>query len=670
MPGTAILSPGAGYAVVVSISLGFAILMIGITKLQTRYTKYKQTNLAEFASASHSVKPGLVACACVSSWTWSATLLTSSAQAYSNGMGGGWFYGAGATVQIFLFSMTSAKIKQNAPSVHSFCEIIRCRWGKAAHLVFLTFSLLTSILVSAMLVTGGSATVTSLTGASTQAISIIMPLSVAAYVMIGGLRSSLLADFIHTAALFVIILFFMFNVFCSNAKIGSIERMYEGLQQAAIDYPIEGNRDGSYLTFRSKSGLIFMALNLITNLGTVFNDQAYHQRAIASRPETAVKSYILAGSAWLAIPLAFATSMGLSGAILRGDAAWPGLTPAEVSAGLPAGAAAQTLLGSSGAVVLLILLFLAVTSATAAELCAVSTLLTYDVYLPYVNPRATEKQTLFFDHCAIVGFGALIGVLGIALFYAGISLGWLYNATGIFVASAVLPIAYCIMWRKANKIACMTAALLGCALGVTAWLVTASALNGGSVTIATTQQDYPMLTGSVTSIGVSIIISTLGSLIWPENYSFDDTRALHAHSEASEETEPSTPSSETEEKELEHKSAATPKINLESSSLAENGGAKDDILVYQRKFETARNVTIPLFFILLVLIPIPLATAGGGYISSLAGFKAYVSIGFIWIFYGAGVVVLYPVWEYRTELRDICRNIFDDIRGKRISQAS
>lgn len=115
------------------------------------------------------------------------------------------------------------------------------------------------------------------------------------------------------------------------------------------------------------------------------------------------------------------------------------------------------------------------TSATAAELCAVSTLLTYDVYLPYVNPRATEKQTLFFDHCAIVGFGALIGVLGIALFYgklmcsdclshenanirstAGISLGWLYNATGIFVASAVLPIAYCIMWRKANKIACMT----------------------------------------------------------------------------------------------------------------------------------------------------------------------------------------------------------------------
>jgi len=95
MPGTAILSPGVGYAIVLAISLGFAVLMVGITKLQERYTKFKQSSLAEFASASHSVKPGLIACAIVSSWTWSSTLLTSSAQSFSQGMVGGWAYGAG-----------------------------------------------------------------------------------------------------------------------------------------------------------------------------------------------------------------------------------------------------------------------------------------------------------------------------------------------------------------------------------------------------------------------------------------------------------------------------------------------------------------------------------------------------------------------------------------------
>lgn len=85
------------------------------------------------------------------------------------------------------------------------------------------------------------------------------------------------------------------------------------------------------------------------------------------------------------------------------------------------------------------LLFLAVTSATAAELCAVSTVATYDIFLPYIKPNATDKQTLFFDHCAIVAYGAIMAILGIALYYAGISLGFLYNMTGILVASAVLP---------------------------------------------------------------------------------------------------------------------------------------------------------------------------------------------------------------------------------------
>jgi len=56
------------------------------------------------------------------------------------------------------------------------------------------------------------------------------------------------------------------------------------------------------------------------------------------------------------------------------------LTPDDVSAGLPASAAASALLGKAGASILLVLLFLAVTSASSAELIAVSSILTYDVY--------------------------------------------------------------------------------------------------------------------------------------------------------------------------------------------------------------------------------------------------------------------------------------------------
>ena len=104
---------------------------------------------------------------------------------------------------------------------------------------------------------------TDLTGANQYAISMIISLPVAVYTLVGGLRSSLLADYIHTGALFAIILTFQFTVYATSDKIGSPSRMYDLLVQAGKDWPVEGNKDGSYLTFQSSSGMIFMVINLI-----------------------------------------------------------------------------------------------------------------------------------------------------------------------------------------------------------------------------------------------------------------------------------------------------------------------------------------------------------------------------------------------------------------------
>jgi Na+/proline symporter len=68
------------------------------------------------------------------------------------------------------------------------------------------------------------------------------------------------------------------------------------------------------------------------------------------------------------------------------------LTPADVSAGLPASAAAAALLGKAGAAILLVLLFLAVTSASSAELIAVSSILTYDIYKVTFSSQCPGKQ--------------------------------------------------------------------------------------------------------------------------------------------------------------------------------------------------------------------------------------------------------------------------------------
>jgi hypothetical protein len=209
------------------------------------------------------------------------------------------------------------------------------------------------------------------------------------------------------------------------------------------------------------------------------------------------------------------------------------LTAAQVGAGLPAPSAAAALLGTSGGILMLVLLFLAVTSAASAELVAVSSLITYDVYVPYVNPNATERQILAVDHIAIVVYGVIMGVLGVIFFYAGISMGWLYEFMGVVLGSAVCPIALSIMSGKANKRGCIAGAWIGLAAGIIAWLVTTATLNGNVISIDTTFQDYPMLAGNLASLGVGGIISTATSLMWPENFDFDITRALHVHGDGS-----------------------------------------------------------------------------------------------------------------------------------------
>lgn len=192
----------------------------------------------------------------------------------------------------------AAKLKLNAPHAHTWLEIVYARWGRTAHLTFMFFGLATNIIVSSMLILGGSATVTSLTGMNTLVACFLIPAGVAIYVVVGGMRATLLCDYTHTSVLFAIILVFVFTVYVTSDKIGSFSAMHALLTKAAEVAPVAGNAHGSYLTMRSKNGLIFGVINVIGNFATVFQDQAYWQRAIASRPATCVKAYLLGGLAW------------------------------------------------------------------------------------------------------------------------------------------------------------------------------------------------------------------------------------------------------------------------------------------------------------------------------------------------------------------------------------
>ena len=91
--------------------------------------------------------------------------------------------------------------------------------------------------------------------------------------------------------------------------------------------------------------------------------------------------------------------MGLSALALESSPSFPTypnrMSAADVSAGLVLPDAAVALLGTGGAAATLLLIFMAVTSAMSAELIAVSSIWTYDIFQTYINPQASGKKLIY-----------------------------------------------------------------------------------------------------------------------------------------------------------------------------------------------------------------------------------------------------------------------------------
>ncbi|PJB97127.1 MAG: urea active transporter, partial [Nitrosopumilales archaeon CG_4_9_14_0_8_um_filter_34_10] len=370
---------------------------------------------------------------------------------------------------------------RKAPSAHTFLEIIRARYGNGSHKVFLVFALMTNMIVTAMLLLGGSAVVNGLTGMNISLAAFLIPIGVMIYTLVGGLKATFVADYMHTIIIFVVILTFVAAVYVNTDITGGVEGMYEKLVAAAKLHPVEGNAAGAFLTLASAGGLMFGIINIVGNFGTVFVDQAYWQRAIAAQPSSTVKGFLLGGACWFAIPFTLATTMGLTAIALNVD-----LTPAQVQMGLVVPAAATALMGEIGAIMVLAMLFMAVTSAGSAELIAVSSLITYDIYRTYKNPNASGKQLVKVSRITIVGFGLGMGGLAIILLGMGLSLGFVYLAMGIIIGAAVIPIALTILWKKTNKVAATLGAIIGLMIAMSTWIITAASLPefGGEITLA------------------------------------------------------------------------------------------------------------------------------------------------------------------------------------------
>jgi SSS family transporter len=611
-----VLPQEMGYFVVIGFGAIFAVLVTLMIKAETRYLGTKPTS-EWFNTAGRTVKTGLTAAAIVSAWTWAATLLQSSSVAYQYGISGPFWYAAGASIQVLLFGILAIELKRKAPNSHTFLEIIRARYGDGAHKVFLVFALMTNMIVTAMLLLGGAAVVNGLTGMDISLAAFLIPLGVLIYTLAGGLKATFIADYLHTAIIFAVLLIFVTTVYIFSPITGGVQGMFDKLASAAALKPVEGNAGGAYLTMASVGGLIFGIINIVGNFGTVFVDQAYWQRAIAARPSSAVKGYLVGGMAWFSIPFTLATTLGLS-AVALGIV----LTPAQVSLGLAAPSAAAALMGDVGAIFILTMLFMAVTSAGSAELVAVSSLVTYDVYRTYRNPSATGKQLLKVSKYTIIFFGIGMGGLATVLLQAGLSLGYVYLAMGVIIGSAVIPIALTLLWKKTTKAAATGGAIAGLVGGLAAWFITAQMMYG-EISLASTGANIPLLAGNVVAIILGGAIAFLGSLVRPANFDFKAMRE---------------------------------DITLvdEKGIHYEDSREKDEMALKKAfKFSVISGLVMTL--VLVVAWPIPLHASGYVFDSGFYGF--WVTIALVWASGAAAVIIGLPIVEARGGIAHVLRGM-------------
>lgn len=521
-------------------------------------------------------------------------------------------------MQITLFSLIAIQMKRKAPNLHTHLEMLRLRYGTLGHLTFLFFALATNILVVSSILVGAAATIQSITGTNTYASLFLLPLAVAAYTLRGGLRSTILADYLHTVVIFIILFVFWFRAYTTSDLIGSPAKMYDLLVGAAQKNP-SPNYQGSFVTGKSLESIKFAWLSFLEYTGVVFNDASFHQKGIAANPSATVPGYVIGSLSWFSLPWTLATTAGLVAIALETTSpsfpTYPNpMSTEEVSAGLVLPYAAQALLGKGGSAAVLLLMFMSSTSAISAQLIAVSSIGGYDIYKTYIRKDANEHQILRVQQIVVIGFTLFMAAFGSLLHGVGVDLGFLYNITGVWSTAALPQMCFSFFGSRLPRWAVFPGIWIGFFAGLAVWLSLANRLVG-AVNLTALGDTTVCLYTFATTIATGILLCTIGSIFTPVHFDWNsiwENRYKNADDEA------------------------------EIRIIEADERFSQQSLKKWLYLSIGASVTI--FSIFMLIWPLSLYR---DYIFTRTFFSGWVIVSVIWALAAFGAVGIFPLWEGR-----------------------
>ncbi|KAH7153634.1 Sodium:solute symporter family-domain-containing protein [Dactylonectria macrodidyma] len=637
------LPQSVGYGVVVAAGLAFAFGMIGVTTILKKTLHEDNSKAETFMVANRSVRTGLVASAVVSSWLWSTALLSCVLVTYSYGISGAFWYGAGCSTIIVFFGYLGVVCKSRIPEAHTILEVIRIRYGTIAHLSFTFLAVINNLLNTINMILGASATISFLTGMHIMASTFLLPLGVVLYTLVGGIKATFLTDYIHTFIILILCCWLTIKVLVSD-HVGSIGGLYDLVVAAQERHYIDGNYQGSLLTMTSQQGIFFAIILLASNFGAVVMDTGYFLKAFAASPSAVVPGYVVGGISYFSIPWCLGTVVGMASLGLEALPVFPTyprpMTSTEVTNGLALPYVAVAVAGKGGAVAVLLMTFMAVTSTLSAQIMAVSSILTFDIYRVYFNRNAGNKEVIRWGHFGVVLFGAIAAGFTAMFHYVGIDMGWTLYMLGVVTCPGVVPLIFTIIWRRQSKVAVITSAFLGMATGLGVWLGSAYAFSG-EVSVSSTGGTLPCMYGTVASLFSPLLYTVVISLIRPDNYDWNDLKDEKLVIDSDNDIEPL---------------RATHDDKSASSATAEGIAVEaTDDNKERRWAKYALYWAIATFLGHWVLWPLPIYAAK--YIFSKDFFTAWTVVSLIWLFWTVFAVGFYPIWDGRQQILIVGRNL-------------
>ncbi|KAI9705232.1 MAG: hypothetical protein M1820_005230 [Bogoriella megaspora] len=678
-----LLTQADGYGIIVGLSVLFCLIIIAAVRIQKRYLSEDSDQSEMFMVANRSVKTGLTASAVFSSWMWINESVFSAAYTYKWGIALPIWWASGLSFQIALMAVLGIVAKLRVPYAHTSLEIMRMRYGNYVHWLFILLNLVNNIFGCGSMILAGAQLVTGMTGMHVVAASILIPAGVVTYTAVGGLKATFLTDFLHTTIALILLIYFSLAVL-TNEHIGGLSGLYEKVK-ATNDY-IPGNYEGSLLTMKSKSSVLFGLVLKFGNLALVLMDTAFWQKSFASEVHSTVPAYSIVSVVILAIPWCTGTIIGLSARAIEKTPVWfdyPNtLTTTQVNSGLVMPYVLRSLLGTGATTGLLVLIFMAITSTVSSSMIAVSSIISLDFFRTYVNPRASNRQILKVSHWGVVFHGCFMAGFAIMLQYAGATNNWSTYFRPIIACPGILPMILTLLWSRQTKLAAILGPVLGLFSGLATWL-SLSWYWSGAINIQTTQLQVPGLYGAIVSFFSPALYSVIISLAWPHRFDWreflridliEDNSRLNsslqsrlASSEAVNEIAGPENGSEkgayltTGEKGSPTPSPPRAQLNPQVSLDEVVHPFDEETIKHIKKwFKIASIYFVVNVLVTIVLWPLPLYR---DWIFTKSFFNGWVSMAIIWHFGAMFSVVVYPIYDGRHEIAKAVRGVFKELRG-------